>query len=281
MEKVQQHERNLLKSTIFCTCEDNYHMVKQAFDFKLNTISSILIKEEFLKEGNSEKFVYQSDVCYVIIALDKERDLKIAKYIYEIAKKKDILTIGIVIKPSFFENENYRETSKSQISWLKNNLDSLVIIDNQVFANNESEGMILDDLKRQSNDTVMDTLKSMINLISIKGLVNMDMAEFKNIMSGNTIAYPAFGCGSGINRAKMAAEQAIQSRLLIEPLHEATKQLLSIEGDSSMSLFEIRDIAEKITAASACNANIIFGAILNKSLKDRIKVSIISVGYKA
>lgn len=92
------------------------------------------------------------------------------------------------------KNENYRRISKSQILWLKNNLDSLVIIDNQVFADNES--MILDDLKKQSNDTVMDTLKSMINLISIKGLVNMDMAEFKNIMSGNTIAYPAFGCGS-------------------------------------------------------------------------------------
>jgi cell division protein FtsZ len=278
MDTVKQFNNDLAKSTIFCTCEERYHKVIEEFQNNLNT-STILVKDEFLKEKDTEKLIYQSDICYVIIALNQDKDLKIAKHIYETAKKKDITTIGIVVKPSSFENEEDRKTLNLKISQLKNNLDAVVIIDNQVFINNESENMILDDIEKQSDDAVMNTLKAMVNLISVQGLVNMDMAEFKTIMSGNTIGYPAFGCGSGENRARIAAQQAIDSRFIIETLQESTKILLNVEGGSNMDLLEINEIAKKLVESVHCDANIIFGALLNESLKDEIKVSIVAAGY--
>jgi len=278
MDTVKQFNNDLAKSTIFCTCEERYYKVREEFQNNLNT-STILVKDEFLKEKDTEKLIYQSDICYVIIDLNQEKDLKIAKHIYETAKKKDITTIGIVVKPASFEKEEDRNILNSKISQLKNNLDSLVIIDNQVFINNESENMILDDIEKQSNDAVINTVKAMVNLISVQGLVNMDMGEFKTIMSGNTIVYPAFGCGSGENRAGIAAQQAINSRFIMEPLQESTKLLLNVEGGSSMDLFEINEIAKKLVEAAHCDANIIFGALLNESLKDEIKVSIMAAGY--
>lgn len=258
-----------LNTTIFCNCEDNYYKIKQRFDCKLNTIKSILLNDEFTKEKNNEKIIYQSDICYIIIDLWQDNDLKRAKCIYEIAKKKDIQTIGIGIKPSFFRNDEDEEIFNSHILWIKDNLDCLVVIDDQAFISNGSK----------SCNKMIDTLESMIYIISVEGLVNMDMTQFKSIISGNTIAYPAFGRGSGVNRASLAAEQAIQSEFLIHPLDQSTKQLLYIEGDSSMDLLEIKQICDEVKEASNCNSNIIFGASFNDSLKDEIKLSIISAGY--
>ncbi len=278
----------LTKSTIFCTCKDKYDSIGEEFNCELDSINKVLIKDEFLNEDNVEeiiypsiyKAVYQSKVCYVIIALEEERDLKIAKYIYKIAKKKDILTIGIGVKPSISQNKESREISDSQILLLKRNLDSLVIIDNEVLVSNEN--ITLDEIEKQSNDNVIANLKSMIYPICLSGVVNIEVSDLKYIMSGNTIAYIGFGSASGTNRAQIAAKKAINSKLIVEPLKKATKQLLMIEGDPSMNLLEIYEVTKKISDVSDCDINnIFFGAVLNEDLKDEIQVSIVAAGYNA
>lgn len=278
----------LPKSTIFCTCQDRYDGIMGGFNCELDNINKVLIRDEFLNEDNIEgiiypsiyKAVYQSGVCYVIVALEQERDLKIAKYIYKIAKKKDILTIGIGIKPSLSQNKEFRESCDSRIAMLKNNLDSLVLIDNEILAN--SENSTLDDIEKQSSDNVIATLKSMIYPISLPGVVNIEVSELKYIMSGNTLAYIGFGSARGHNRAQIAAEQAINSKLLVEPLKKATKQLLMIEGGPSMDLMEIYEATKKISDVSECDINnIFFGAVINEDLKDEIRISIVASGYNS
>ncbi|WPC44050.1 cell division protein FtsZ [Clostridium sp. JS66] len=278
----------LTKSIIFCTCQDRYDRIGGEFNCKLDNVNKVLIRDEFLNEVNIEgiiypsiyKAVYQSGVCYVIVALEQERDLKIAKYIYKIAKKKDILTIGIGIKPSLLQNKEFREICDSRIEMLKNNLDSLVLIDNEVLSN--SENIILDDIEKQSSDNVIATLKSMIYPISLPGVINIEVSDLKYVMSGNTIAYIGFGSASGDNKAEIAAEKAINSKLLVEPLKKATKQLLMIEGGPSMDLMEIYKATKKVSDVSDCDINnIFFGAVINEDLKDEIQVSIVASGYDA
>lgn len=277
MDTIEQLNLDFPKITIFCTCQEKYDSITKAFEFGIDNINKVLVKDEFLKEKDMEEIIYQSEVCYVIIALEQQKDLKIAQYIYEIAKKKDILTIGIGVKPSLLQNEEYRKICDSQISLLKNNLNSLVIIDNQIIENDES--MTLEDIEKNSNDMLINTLKSIIYPISIPGIVNVEWSHFKDVMGTNEIAYVGFGSASGENRAVAAAEQAIKSNFLIEPLNKASKQLIKIECGLDMDLLEIHEATERISEASDCNAYIIFCAIVNEALKDEIKVSIVATGY--
>jgi cell division protein FtsZ len=221
-----------------------------------------------------------SDMVFVTCGMGGGTGTGASPLVAEIAKDQGALTIGIVTKPFEFEGRKRMNRALMGIEELKDRVDTLIVIPNQKLLALATPDTRLTEAFRMADDVLLSATKGISDLISVPGLINLDFADVKTVMSEMGDALMGIGCGIGENRATEAATQAISSPLLDNVSITGAKALLiNITGNSNMSLLEINQAASLITEAAGADANIIFGAVIDESLQEELRVTVIATGF--
>ena len=202
-----------------------------------------------------------------------------APVVAEIARELGALTVGVVTRPFSFEGRRRAEQAESGIQELAERVDTLIVIENdRLLQVVEKQTSILEAF-RIADDILRQGVQGITDLITVPGLVNLDFADVRTIMRDAGSALMGIGVASGDNRAAEAARMAVSSPLLEASIEGATGVLLNITGPAEMGLFEVNEAAEVVTGAADQNANVIFGAVIDESAGDQVRVTVIATGF--
>ena len=202
-----------------------------------------------------------------------------APVVASIARKLGALTIGVVTRPFSFEGKRRAVQAESGIDELRNECDTLIVIPNDRLLQLGDRNVSVMDAFRTADQVLLSGVQGITDLITTPGLINLDFADVKSVMSGAGSALMGIGSARGDNRALLAAEQAIASPLLEASMEGAHGVLLSISGGSDLGLFEINEAASLVSDAAHADANIIFGAVIDDALGDEVRVTVIAAGF--
>jgi cell division protein FtsZ len=203
-----------------------------------------------------------------------------APVIASIARKLGALTIGVVTRPFTFEGKRRAGQAEDGIQSLRNECDTLIVIPNDRLLQLGDVGVSLMDAFRSADEVLLSGVQGITNLITTPGLINLDFADVKSVMSGAGSALMGIGSSRGEGRAVQAASKAINSPLLEASMDGAQGVLLSIAGGSDLGLFEINEAASLVQEAAHPEANIIFGTVIDDSLGDEVRVTVIAAGFE-
>jgi cell division protein FtsZ len=202
-----------------------------------------------------------------------------APIVAELARELGALTVGIVTKPFTFEGRKRASQAEAGIEQLVSKVDTLIIIPNdKLLQLVEKKTSILDAFK-VADDVLRQGVQGITDLITMPGLINLDFADVRTIMRNAGSSLMGIGLASGENRGVEAAKNAISSPLLETSIEGATGILLNISGGPNMGLFEVNEAAEIIAGAAETDANVIFGAVIDESLGDQMRVTVIATGF--
>jgi cell division protein FtsZ len=202
-----------------------------------------------------------------------------APVIAEIARELGALTVGVVTKPFSFEGRKRGNQAEQGIDALSKKVDTLIIIPNdRLLQVVEKRTSILEAFK-VADDILRQGVQGITDLITVPGLINLDFADVRTIMRSAGSALMGIGTASGENRGVEAAKAAISSPLLESSIEGATGILLNISGGPDMGLFEVNEAAEVISNAADSEANVIFGAVIDESLADQMRVTVVATGF--
>lgn len=199
--------------------------------------------------------------------------------IAEVAKELGILTVGVVTKPFTFEGRRRLIHAEKGIEELKSKVDTLVTIPNDRLLQVAEKKTTMVQAFLMADEVLKQGIQGISDLIAVPNLINLDFADVKTIMYNRGIAHMGIGKASGENRSVEAAKQAIKSPLLETSIDGAKAVLLNITGGEDLGLFEVNEAADLIRQAVDQDANIIFGAGVDESLKDEIKITVIATGF--
>src|SRR5215212_9605751 len=203
-----------------------------------------------------------------------------APVIAEIAKHEvGALTVGVVTRPFLFEGSQRGRQAEEGIQRLREQVDTLIVIPNEKLLGIVERRTSILDAFREADNVLRQGVQGITDLITIPGLINLDFADVRTIMHDAGSALMGIGSASGENRAAEAAKNAISSPLLEQPVEGATGILLNITGGKNLGLFEVNEAAEIVQSASAGDSNIIFGAVVDDSLGDEVRVTVIATGF--
>ncbi len=195
------------------------------------------------------------------------------------ARKLGALTIGVVTRPFSFEGKRRGGQAEDGITELRNECDTLIVIPNDRLLQLGDAGVSLMDAFRSADEVLLSGVQGITDLITTPGLINLDFADVKSVMSGAGSALMGIGSARGEGRAVQAAEKAINSPLLEASMDGAHGVLLSIAGGSDLGLFEINESATLVQESAHPEANIIFGTVIDDSLGDEVRVTVIAAGF--
>ncbi|WP_027944151.1 cell division protein FtsZ [Amycolatopsis taiwanensis] len=204
-----------------------------------------------------------------------------APVVASIARKLGALTIGVVTRPFTFEGKRRSKQAEDGIQALRQECDTLIVIPNDRLLQLGDIGVSLMDAFRSADEVLLSGVQGITDLITTPGLINLDFADVKSVMSGAGSALMGIGSARGEGRAVQAAEKAINSPLLEASMEGAHGALLSIAGGSDLGLFEINEAASLVQESAHPEANIIFGTIIDDSLGDEVRVTVIAAGFDA
>ncbi|MBU5484960.1 cell division protein FtsZ [Clostridium sp. MSJ-11] len=221
-----------------------------------------------------------ADMVFITAGMGGGTGTGAAPVIAGIAKSMGILTVGVVTKPFPFEGRKRMLHAEMGVNNLKDSVDTLVTIPNERLLNIVDKKTTLMDSFRYADDVLKQGVQGISDLITIPGLVNLDFADVRTIMTDRGLAHMGVGNATGDNRAQDAAKQAISSPLLETSIVGATGVLLNITGGADLGLLEINEAAEIVQQAADPDANIIFGAVIDESLKDEIRITVIATGFE-
>ena len=202
-----------------------------------------------------------------------------APIVAEIARELGALTVGVVTRPFGFEGRKRADQAMMGIEELRDNVDTLIVIENDRLLQVVEKRTSIIDAFRMADDILRQGVQGITDLITVPGIVNLDFADVRAIMSNAGSALMGIGTASGENRAAEAAHTAVSSPLLESSIEGATGILLNISGPPDMGLFEVNEAAEVVTSAADQNANVIFGAVIDDALKDEVRVTVIATGF--
>ncbi|MDH6678142.1 cell division protein FtsZ [Rhodococcus sp. LBL1] len=202
-----------------------------------------------------------------------------APVVASIARKLGALTIGVVTRPFSFEGKRRGSQAESGIAALRESCDTLIVIPNDRLLQLGDAAVSLMDAFRSADEVLLNGVQGITDLITTPGLINVDFADVKSVMSGAGSALMGIGSARGEGRSIKAAETAINSPLLEASMEGARGVLLSIAGGSDLGLFEINEAASLVQEAAHIDANIIFGTVIDDSLGDEVRVTVIAAGF--
>ena len=202
-----------------------------------------------------------------------------APVVANVAKKLGALTIGVVTRPFGFEGRRRATQAETGIEQLRAEVDTLIVIPNDRLLQISDKEVSVLDAFRAADQVLLSGVQGITDLITTPGLINLDFADVKAIMSGAGSALMGIGRARGDDRAAAAAEAAISSPLLEASIDGAHGVLLNISGGSDLGLFEINEAADLIAQAAHPDANIIFGAVIDDALGDEVRVTVIAAGF--
>jgi cell division protein FtsZ len=204
-----------------------------------------------------------------------------APVVATIARKLGALTVGVVTRPFSFEGKRRSNQAETGITSLRESCDTLIVIPNDRLLQMGDAAVSLMDAFRSADEVLLNGVQGITDLITTPGLINVDFADVKGIMSGAGTALMGIGSARGDGRALKAAEIAINSPLLEQSMEGAQGVLMSIAGGSDLGLFEINEAASLVQEAAHADANIIFGTVIDDSLGDEVRVTVIAAGFDA
>jgi len=221
-----------------------------------------------------------SDMIFVTAGMGGGTGTGAAPVVAEIAKDLGALTVGIVTKPFLFEGPKRMRRALEGIAELKERVDTLIVIPNQRLLSVVPKDTPLKAAFNIADDVLLQATRGISDLIAIPGLVNLDFADVRTIMAEMGDALMGSGLSSGEHRAVEAAQQAISSPLLEEiSIDGALGVIVNVSGGDSMTLHEVNDATTVITEAAGEDANIIFGAVIDNTLQEEMRVTVIATGF--
>src|ERR1700742_158160 len=204
-----------------------------------------------------------------------------APVIASISRKLGALTIGVVTRPFSFEGKKRATQAEEGIEALRAECDTLIVIPNDRLLQISDASVSVMDAFRSADQVLLSGVQGITDLITTPGLINLDFADVKSVMSGAGSALMGIGSARGETRARNAAEEAIASPLLEASMEGAHGVLMSIAGGSDLGLFEINEAASLVQDAAHQDANIIFGTVIDDSLGDEVRVTVMAAGFDA
>jgi cell division protein FtsZ len=203
-----------------------------------------------------------------------------APVVAQVAKELGALTIGVVTRPFTFEGSRRLQSAEMGIEDLKSKVDTLIVIPNDRLLQIVDKRASLNDAFRMADDVLRQGIQGISELITVPGLINLDFADVRTIMSEGGAALMAVGTASGEDRARKAAEAAISSNLLDVTIDGARGILFNVTGGPDMSLYEVNEAAAIIKETSHADVNLIFGAVIDENMKDQIRITVIATGFE-
>jgi cell division protein FtsZ len=222
-----------------------------------------------------------SDMVFITAGMGGGTGTGAAPVVARVAKEHNALTIGVVTRPFLFEGSQRAQAASEGIDKLKEHVDTLIAIPNDRLLELTDKRMSLNDSFRLADDILRQGIQGISELITVPGLINLDFADVRTIMSEGGAALMAVGQGEGDDRARLAAEQAISSRLLDVTIDGAHGILFNVTGGPDMSLFEVNLAASIIRETAHPDANMIFGAVIDEAMGDEMRITVIATGFES
>ena len=226
-----------------------------------------------------KELLLDTDMVFITAGMGGGTGTGGAPVIAQIAKEQGALTVAVVTKPFSFEGARRAAVAEEGIEELKKQVDTLIVIPNQRLMDVIDKKMTLLEAFRIADSILGQGVQGISDLITIPGLINVDFADVKTIMTDAGSALMGIGVGSGENRAATAARAAINSPLLEVNLEGAKGILFNIYGGPTLSMFEVNEAAEIISQAADPDANIIFGSTIDEDMDDQVRISVIGTGF--
>jgi cell division protein FtsZ len=221
-----------------------------------------------------------SDMVFVTAGLGGGSGTGAAPIIAQIAKEVGALTIGVVTRPFTFEGSRRNLNAEAGANKLKEHADTLIIIPNDRLLAIVDKRASLNDAFRKADDVLRQGIQGISELITVPGLINLDFADVRTIMSEGGAALMAVGTASGEDRARLAAEQAIASELLDITINGARGILFNVTGGTNLTLYEVNQAAAIIRETAHPDVNLIFGAVVDPEMKDDLRITVIATGFE-
>ena len=221
-----------------------------------------------------------SDMVFITAGMGGGTGTGAAPVVAQIAKESGALTIGVVTRPFTFEGSRRMLAAEDGINTLKEHADTLIAIPNDRLLQLADKRASLQDTFRMADEVLHQGIQGISELITIPGLINLDFADVKTIMSEGGAALMAVGVGEGDERARKAAEAAISSELLDITIDGARGVLFNVTGGSDLTLFEVNQAAAIIRETTHPDVNMIFGAVIDPNMGDEIRVTVIATGFE-
>jgi len=223
-----------------------------------------------------------ADMVFITAGLGGGTGTGGAPIVAEISKEMQILTVAVVTKPFLFEGKRRITQAEEGIGELRKIVDTLIIVPNQRLLSLGGKNISLLEAFKKADDILYHAVKGISDLIMVPGLINLDFADVKTIMSDMGMALMGTGVSSGDNRAVEAAQKAISSPLLEDnTVQGAHGILLNITGGPDMTLYEINEASSLIQSEAHEDANIIFGTVVDENMGDEIRITVIATGFEA
>ncbi|MBW7958909.1 MAG: cell division protein FtsZ [Candidatus Promineofilum sp.] len=232
---------------------------------------------ESLEEIN--RVLQNADMVFVTAGMGGGTGTGAAPVVARVARELGALTIGVVTRPFHFEGSKRAAAAERGIEQLQKHVDTLIVIPNDRLLDITDKRMPLDQSFQLADDVLRQGIQGITELITVPGLINLDFADVKTIMTQGGAALMSVGRGSGEDRARIAAEQAISSHLLDVTIDGAQGVLFNITGGSTLSLYEVNQAAEIIRETTHPDANVIFGAVIDEALGDEIRITVIATRF--
>ncbi len=239
------------------------------------------IGEKAAEENREEiaQVIKGADMVFVAAGMGGGTGTGAAPVVASVAKEMGILTVGVVTKPFAFEGMKRSNAAKKGVENLKEFVDALIVIPNDKLLSLVDKSTTLKDSFRIADDVLRQGVQGISDVIVVPGLINCDFADVKTIMKNTGYAHMGSGMASGENKAEEAARAAISSPLLETSIDGAKGVLVNITGGPNMSLIEASQAASLVQEHVDPDANLIFGAVVDESMKDEIKVTVIATGF--
>ncbi|CAM4344443.1 cell division protein FtsZ [Saccharibacillus endophyticus] len=221
-----------------------------------------------------------ADMVFVTAGMGGGTGTGAAPVIAEIARECGALTVGVVTRPFTFEGRKRAGQAELGIEALKEKVDTLIVIPNDRLLEIVDKKTPMLEAFREADNVLRQAVQGISDLIAVPGLINLDFADVKTIMTERGSALMGIGEAAGENRAADAARKAIMSPLLETSIEGARGVIMNITGGSNLSLYEVNEAAEIVIEASDPEVNMIFGAIIDENMKEEIKVTVIATGFE-
>ncbi|QQK80606.1 cell division protein FtsZ [Salicibibacter cibi] len=226
-----------------------------------------------------EESLTGADMVFITAGMGGGTGTGAAPVIAEVAREIGALTVGVVTRPFTFEGKKRSTHASEGIETLKENVDTLIVIPNDRLLEIVDKSTPMLEAFREADNVLRQGVQGISDLIATPGLINLDFADVKTIMSEKGSALMGIGIATGESRAGEAAKKAISSPLLETSVDGAQGVLMNITGGSDLSLFEVHEAAEIVSDASDPEVNMIFGSVINENLKDEVLVTVIATGF--
>ncbi|MEM7332631.1 MAG: cell division protein FtsZ [Chloroflexota bacterium] len=221
-----------------------------------------------------------ADMVFITAGMGGGTGTGAAPVVARAARELGALTIGVVTRPFLFEGTKRSTSAEQGIERLKEHVDTLIVIPNDRLLELADRRVTLDESFNMADDVLRQGIQGISELITVPGLINLDFADVKTIMTQGGAALMAVGTAEGDDKARLAAEQAVSSRLLDITIDGAQGILFNVTGGSSLSLYDVNQAAAIIRETAHPDANMIFGAVVDPNMGDEIRITVIATGFE-